>query len=149
MKQGDWTLWVEEHTALLGMDGPIAAHLFGAWKPRLANCTLEELRDCSQYISKDASRASMKWATHYGMIRDRLHERRQARIHSGETIEKKLQSQPADSSGFSMAEWYAKRNADRHKSNTRRYPDGVAEILDGIGNEADAKLPRKDDPLNA
>src|ERR1019366_493659 len=145
MREGDWQTWVTEHKAILGMSGPVAADLFGAWKPYLANATLEELRGCTAFIVGSVERAKLPWATHLAMIREWLHEERQ---HKKKDWTGKGKAQPPIVAG-DVAAAFAKRTADRQKSQSRQYPDGVSEILDGIGNEEDAKLPREDDPLNA
>jgi hypothetical protein len=143
MREKDWDAWVKEHKALLGMSGPVAADLFGAWKPFLANATLEELRDCSLFIAGSVERAKLPWATHLAMIRERLHERRQERSRSGVEINKKL---PPKLSTGRFAEMFAKRDADRHKSRQRQHAEEVKVILGNIGNGEEAKLPKNEVP---
>ena len=143
MREEDWQTWVKEHKALLGMSGPVAADLFGAWKPYLANATLEELRDCTSFIAGSVERAKLPWATHLAMIRERLHERRQ--LGQNDWTGRGGKAAPPIFMG-TTAEMMAKRAVDRQKTQQRRYPDGVREILENIGNGEDAKLPTKDDP---
>ena len=115
MREPDWITWVGEHSALLGMNGPIAAELFRSWKPLLANCTLDELRDASRWIAEDITRVSKPWATHYAQIRQRLHATRQAQ-HAAECQEK---LPPADENvglggaGFSWVEEFERRTGKR------------------------------------